>query len=137
MKTALKKVCLFSLAAGLGEMIQEQVSTFDMSDAKRKITIWNAQQISITGQKALDNCGIKIDHSRYKQTWRKIDEIRKDKDLFDIAEMLSFLFLGLQDLFGIEALEQAVLNFITQYDPNLENDKMHEIAGEKYYKWSE
>ena len=52
------------------------------------------------------------------------------------------MFLGLSDLAhhcndngAIKEVEDAALNFITVYDPNLEDDETHARALEKYERW--
>ena len=144
MKPSLKKVCIFSLAAGIGKMINSQIHKFDMDDERKKLTLWNANQIAIAGEKALMKCGIKIDNSRLKQSTKKINEaaIQQNDNSFDVLETLSFLFLGLNDITHysknktyIKDVEDAALNFMVMYDPNLEKDDVHIIAAEKYQRW--
>lgn len=143
MTPALKKVCIFSLAAGIGKMINSQIHKFDMDDERRKLTVWNANQIAIAGEKALKKCEIKIDNSRLKQSTKKINEaaIQQNDDSFDVLETLSFLFCGLNDIslysdeIYIKNVEDAALNFMVMYDPNLEKDDIHAIAVDKYERW--
>ncbi len=146
MNTSLKKICIFALATSIGQMVISQCHKFNMDDGEKKTTIWNADQISKAGDTALELCGIKVDKSRLKQASRKIDELKKDGDEFDILETLSFIFLGIQDFqVGrkkyatsqpyLQDLEDACLNFLTQYDPNLEKDDIHKKANEKYQTW--
>ncbi len=139
MKTPLKKVCILALSAGIGKMVFRQSFKLEMTQDERCETLWNAKQISDAGQEALNHCGVKIDKSRMKQAKAKIDEFKKDTDKFDIAETLSFLFLGLNDINNgdpmITAVENAVLNFMTAFDPNLENEDLHSIALKKYERW--
>lgn len=91
-------------------------------------------------KKALEKCNVKIDNSMFARAAKKINEaaIVQHYESFDILEVLSFLFLGLNDLSSdknSKAVEDAVLNFITMYDPNLENDDLHQIALKKYEEW--
>lgn len=51
MKTPLKKACVFSLAAGLGKMVLNQIHNFDVDIEKKKLIIWNSNQIAIAGEK--------------------------------------------------------------------------------------
>jgi hypothetical protein len=142
MKTSLKKACIYSLAAGLGKMVMNQIHKFDLMDEeKKKLVIWNANQIAIEGEKALKYCTVKLDGSMLNRASKKITEaaIVQHDNSFEILEVLSFLFLGLNDLSSdknAKAVEDAVLNFMTIYDPNLENESLHQIALKKYERWT-
>ena len=141
MKTPLKKACIFSLSAGLGKMVMSQIHQFNLADdEKKKLIVWHSNQIAIAGEKALKNCNVKIDKSMLKQASKKITEaaIVQHDNSFEILEVLSFLFLGLNDLSSdknSKQVEDAVLNFMTMYDPNLENEDLHKIALKKYERW--
>lgn len=96
----------------------------------------------MAGEMALAKCNARIDKSKLKQAEKKIEQVCKDGDVFDIVETLSFLFLGLNDLGHyckdkdmIKAVEDVALNFTTVYDPNLEDEINHQKAMEKYEKW--
>ncbi len=108
-----------------------------------KVTIENAQALSQAGQKAIESCHVKIDYSKLKKAKEKIDAVCQDGEQFDIAKMLSFLFLGLNDLSHyskdkiIKDVEDAALNFVVMYDPNLEDEQIHSEALKKYKEWIE
>ena len=145
MSPSLKKLCVFGLAAGIGTMIQDQVGGFtDMDQEEKKLTFWNAQELHGAGMAAILKTKCKIDQSKIRQASEKIDQVCKNKNQFDVAEMLSFLFLGLNDLAYhcrdkqmIKTVEDAALNFITVFDPNLEDSRIHEEALNKYGRWIE
>jgi hypothetical protein len=124
-------------------MILEQVSDFtDMTEDEKSLTFWNAEQLHAAGMAAIMKTKCKIDKSKIRQAEKKIDQVCKNKNQFDVAEMLSFLFLGLNDLGHycndkrvIKDVEDAALNFITVFDPNLEDTRIHEEALNKYGRW--
>jgi hypothetical protein len=154
MKTALKKICIFSLAAGVGLMVKSQISDpdndyfKDTTQDEKDIIQDCATDISIAGEYALDNCGVKIDRSRFRQAGKKVDEVKMNGEEFDIVETLSFLLAGLTDMIKdwgryenigarerIKAVQDAALNFLCVYDPNIEMDNIHAIAAAKYEEW--
>jgi len=145
MSPSLKKLVIFGLAAGIGNMIQDQVGGFtDMDPEEKKLTFWNAQELHGAGMAAIMKTKCRVDKSKIKQAEKKIDQVCKNKNQFDVAEMLSFLFLGLNDLGHyckdkqtIKTVEDAALNFITVFDPNLEDSQIHEEALNKYGRWIE
>jgi len=143
MTPSLKKLCIFGLASGIGQMIQTQVDGFsDMTPDEKEIARWNAVELHKSGMSAISNCKVKIDSSKIRQASKRIDQVCKNKKLFDVTEMLSFLFMGLNDLAYyckeneiIKQVEDAALNFITLFDPNLEDESIHAAALDKYERW--
>jgi len=143
MTPSLKKLCIFGLASGIGQMIQTQVDGFsDMTPDEKEIARWNAVELHRSGMSAISNCKVKIDSSKIRQASKRIDQVCKNKKLFDVTEMLSFLFMGLNDLAHyckekaiIKQVEDAALNFITLFDPNLEDEAIHAAALDKYERW--
>jgi len=142
MNTPLKKLCIFGLAAGIGNMIIDQAPKI-LTGVDLYITFKKAQALSQAGQKAIESCHVRIDHGKLKKAYEKIDEICHNGEQFDIAKMLSFLFLGLNDLSHyskaktIKDVEDAALNFVVMYDPNLEDEQIHSEALKKYKEWIE
>ncbi len=142
MNTPLKKLCIFGLAAGIGNMIIDQAPKM-VTGVELNTTVENAQELSQAGQKAIESCHVKIDYSKLKKAKEKIDAVCQDGEQFDIAKMLSFLFLGLNDLSLynkdkiIKDVENAALNFVAMYDPNLEDEQIHCEALKKYEEWIE
>jgi len=150
MKTSLKKLVIFSLAGGLGKIVKDQITDpeklkeyfSDLSQDEIKLMIWNCNAIEQAGQKAINTVKAKIDRSRLRQAERNIKEVSGDMEQTDFLRMLSFLFLGLADLAlycndraAIHELQDATLNFVVQYDPNLELSDIHQEALENYNKW--
>ena len=143
MSPSLKKLVIFGLAAGIGTMIREQVGGFaDMTEDEKDLTSWNAEQLNAAGMAAIMKTKCRVDKSKIKQAEKKIDQVCKNKTQFDVAELLSFLFLGLNDLAyyckdkeTIKTVEDAALNFITVFDPNLDDSQIHEEALGKYEGW--
>ena len=129
----IKKLCIFCLATGVGQMIIDQTDDDKVA--------WRALKLSESGQKCIDNCQVKIDSSAVKRVKAKIDQICKHKDEYDIVEMLSFLVYGVQELIMhysksemLENLEKRALWFIKIYDPKFEAN-VHEIAYKRYEEW--
>lgn len=142
MTPPLKKLVIFGLAAGIGKMVTSQADQMGMDETQKDLVIWNAEQIARAGDAAIDKCHVRVDASRMRQAHKKIDQVCKDGGEFDLVEALSFLFLGLNDLFIfckdkaiIKAIEDAALNFATIYDPNLEDESIHRAAMKKYEDW--
>jgi len=143
MNTALKKICIFGLAEGVGTMILKQVDKMDdLDNIQKKVTKENAESLARTGSVAIRTCNVKVDRNMIKRAKKKIDQVCQDGEDFEVAQMLSFLFLGLNDLSLyckdkeiIQQVEDAALNFTTMYDPNLEDEKIHQAAMEKYQVW--
>jgi len=150
MKPSLKKIVIFGLAAGLGQIIKDQLNDpekkekyfSDLNPTEIGLLIWNCSQIEQAGEKAINTVRAKIDRSKLRQAERKIKEVSGDMGQTDFLRMLSFLFLGLADLAlycndrtAIHDLQDATLNFITQYDPNLELEPVHLEAHERYEAW--
>ena len=140
MSPSLKKLIIFSLAEGIGDMVIDQCAEPD--GIARSVILVNASNLKSAGARALSTCHSKVDSSVMRRASSVLDSVCKDKDLFDISEMLSFLFLGLADLAhhcndkdAIKDVEDAALNFITVYDPNLDDDETHARALEKYERW--
>ena len=136
MTPSLKKLCIFGLATGVGQLVLQQ------TDDDR--TAYRAQKLAESGQDAVDKCGIKVDRSMINRVRKKIDQVCIDKTEFDIVEMLSFLFLGLVDLelvcnekttALIEPIRKRALWFMRIYDPKLDQEDNHARAMKKYNDW--
>ena len=134
MTPSLKKLCIFSLATGLGQMISAQTD----DDATR----WRAAKLGEAGQNAIDRCHAKVDASRVKQVQEKIAQVCKDGEEFDLVETLSFLLLGLMELqhyspgdSRIKTLIKRAMWFTRLYDPRLEDDATHEAAYRRFEAW--
>ena len=149
MKPAMKKLCIYSLATGLGLMIKDRLNAdapefTDLDAIERQVILDNAEDLRSAGQDAIDNCQVKVDSSAARRCHRKIEEICKDGQEYDVVEVLSFLFLGLADLElfcgdkkRIAAVKDAALNFMVWYDPGLDDQAVHFAAMVKYCKWIE
>ena len=135
MTPALKKLTVFGLAAGVGEMLVEQGSTEQEK--------WRAQKLWEAGNEAMELCRARVDRSALKRATKKIDQVCEDGNEFDAAEMLSFLLLGLFDLQlysrnnsgHIDRLIKRTLWFTRLYDPKLDNEDIHAAALKKYERW--
>ena len=151
MKTALKKLCIFGLAAGFNQIILKQINDpvmlekyyGDLSHDELNTIIWNANLIGSTGQAALDKCHARKDKSKIRQAKRKIEEAVDHYQQVDMTKILSFLFCGLSELNHycndkdvIQPVSDAVLNYITLHDPNLEDEDAHEAAFNAYERWA-
>ena len=153
MNASTKKLCIYGLATGLGIMIRERLGNEaeefkDLSEIERQVILDNTAEIQAAGQYAIDHTilhdKVKVDRSRLRQVHRKVEEVCKDGEEYDVVETLSFLFLGLAELEfycrdkkKIETVKDAALNFMTVYDPNLENEEIHKAANDKYNQWIE
>ena len=150
MTPSLKKLCIFGLAAGFDEIIIKQINDpsmlkkyyGDLSREEVGTVIWNANLIGATGRAALDQCHAKKDKSKIRQAKRKIEEAVEHYQQVDITKLLSFLFCGLSELNHfcnekniIQPVSDAVLNYITLHDPNLEDERTHEAALNAYERW--
>lgn len=143
MSPSLKKLCIFGLAIGLGKMVLSQIHNLNLDQTEKELVIWNATEIINTGQKAIDNCHIKVDKSKLRQAKKKIDQVCNNGGEFVIKEMLIFIFSGLNDLAHfckeketIKSIEEAALSFTTLYDPNLEDEETQAMALERYERWA-
>jgi hypothetical protein len=147
MNVSLKKLCIYSLATGLGLMIKERLNAdapefSDLDAIERRVILDNAEELILTGQDAIDNCQVKVDSSSVRRCHRKIEEICKDGQEYDVVEVLSFLFLGLADLElfcgdkkRIAAVKDAALNFMVWDEPGLDDEAIQFAAMVKYCKW--
>lgn len=151
MKTSLKKICIFALAAGLDEIIIEQIDNpeafekyfADLTPDELQTMRWNAKLIGSTGTIALNKCRGKKDKSKLRQAEKKIIKAVDNYKQVDLIKILSFLFCGLSELNHyckdkaiIQPVSDAVLNYITLLDPNLEDEDTHKAAFEAYEKWA-
>jgi len=134
MNTSIKKLCIFGLATGVGEMLQKQ--------SKDEQVKWRAKKLSEAGQALIDNCKVKVDSSSVKRVRKHIDKVCKDKDQYDVVLMLSFLIFGVQELLHysgeerLKTLEKRAIWFTKIFDPKLESS-VHEDAYKQYVKWTE
>ena len=145
MTPSLKKLCIFSLAMTIGAKAREIISTAqDIYEIDRGLILVNASALEAAGTRAMATCGwISLDGSRIKQIYRKIYTGLEHGQDSSVSEMLSFLFAGLNDLAHhcrdksiIKSVEDAALNFMTVFDPNLEDEATHEAAMVRYEKWA-
>jgi len=143
MNTPLKKLCIFGLADGLGNMIAKQVSTDKHTkEYDRERIIYRASLLSKAGQEAVDKCHVKKDNNAVKNVKKKIDLLCKNTQEFGVVEMLNILFLGISDLEHfckdtkyIEPIKKRTLFFMKLYDSKLEQEEIQVEAAEKYDKW--
>ncbi|MBC8184931.1 hypothetical protein H8E88_27885 [candidate division KSB1 bacterium] len=132
MTPSLKKLCIYGLATGVGEMLQKQ--------SRDEHVQWRALKLAEAGQALIDNCKIKIDSSMVNRVEKKIDQICKNKGQYDVVEMLSFLILGVQELRHysdskrLKTLEKRAIWFTRLFDPKLEAS-VHELAYKRYERW--
>jgi len=132
MTPALKKLCIYGLATGIGEMLQKQ--------SRDEQVQWRALKLAEAGQALIDCCQVKIDRSMISRVEKKIDQVCKNKAQYDVVEMLSFLFLGIQELQHysdserLKTLEKRALWFTRLFDPKLEAS-VHELAYKRYERW--
>ena len=139
MKTPLKKLLIYGLASGVGLAIKQQE---DRKKDPDLYATYRAKLLSDAGQAAVDVCRTTYNKSRQRQVKRKIDQICKDGEAYDIVEMLSFLILGIQELQHfckdtslIDVVEKRAVWFTKLYDPKLDNEEKHIIAYQRYEKW--
>ena len=138
MNTSIKKLCIFGLATGVGEMLQKQ-----SDDEQVK---WRAKKLSEAGQVLIDNCQVKVDSSSFRRAKLKVDQINNDHERFDVVEKVSFILLGGQELRHyatdntyikrLDILNKRAIWFMKLFDPGFESG-VHEIAYQKYIKWTE
>jgi len=134
MNNSLKKLSIFSLAAGVGQMIHDQTD-----DDKIK---WRSSLLARSGNEALATCKAKIDTSRLNQVKKKIDAVCEDKEKFDTVNMLSFLLTGLDDLQAHCKRKSEINSCIKRanwllefFDPKLENTDLFKTANKQYLEW--
>lgn len=134
MNTAIKKLCVFGLAAGVGEMIYNQT---DNDRAK-----WRARKLAEAGNDAINNLSVKIDNSAIRRVKRKIDEVYTDKEQYDIRDMLCFLLAALDDLDqhtdgnnDIATLCKRAAWFNSLYDPKTDSFDIYADAARRYEAW--
>ena len=150
MNTPLKKLTIYGLAGGLGKIVREQVLNpekkekyfSDLTQDEIELLLWHCDEIETAGQKAMDTAKVKKDRSMVRQAERKIIEAAGTVGEIDFLKTLSFLFLGLAELeiycknkSTIIELRDAALNWMTQFDPNLELSDVHSKAHEKFKEW--
>ena len=135
MNSALKKLALFGLAAGIGGMLVDQ------SEDKR--LKWRASLLARAGKEAIKVCHVNVNKSRVKQVKRKIGDLCKDKEPFDSIELLSFLLAGLDDLqthckstSEIETLIKRTKWLLSFFDPMLTEIELYESASDRYRMWA-
>jgi len=135
MNSTLKKLSIFSLAAGVGQMIYDQAE-----DERVK---YRAALMSKAGQDALDKCKAKIDKSKIKQIQKRIDAVCEDKEKFDTVDILSFLLAGLDDLQrhckktkAIDLCIKRAKWLLDFFDPKLESFKLFKDVGKRYEEWA-
>jgi len=149
MKTPLKKACVLSLSAALGEIVYNQVDQDGNEVALKKdeqVLIDNAILLHTCGQKALTKANVKKDRRMQNRAAQQIDRLVKARDEFNIVELLSVLLLGVQDFLHydknnelLKELEQIIEKLIYAYNPKYLNDEdeEHEIAYNRYIEWTE
>jgi len=149
MSPSQKKILIFALAVGFRDMIIKQLNqtpTHLMSEQEikdRDMTAWRAIKLAEAGQAAIDKNGyIKVDNSMVRRAKRKINQLYKDGEEFEIVEALSFLLLGLQELQThcndttyIDPIEKRAMWFTKLFDPRLENEDVHANALRRYEAW--
>ena len=150
MTPSLKKICIFGLASGLGQIVREQIMDpekkakyfADLNQDEIELLLWHCTNIETTGKIALDKTKAKKDNSKMRQASRKIVEAAGTLGEIDVLKMLSFLFLGLTELEHycndkdiIKEVREVATGFMTQFDPNLELDDIHAEAHEQYKRW--
>jgi hypothetical protein len=107
-------------------------------------TIWRSEKLTESGQAAIDKCHAKVDGSRVMQAHKKISEVCKVGEAFDLVETLSFLLLGLMELqhyspgdSRIKTLIKRAMWFTRLYDPKLEQESAHADAYRRFEQWME
>jgi len=135
---SIKKLCIFGLATGVGNMLQNQ--------SKDEQVKWRAKKLSEAGQALINNCKVKVDSSSFRRSKLKIDQVNNDHEQFDVVEKVSFILLGTHELRHyatddqyinrLELLNKRALWFMKLFDPGFESD-VHETAYQKYYEWTE
>tara|TARA_B100000614_G_C14556047_1_gene495560 strand:- start:621 stop:1067 length:447 start_codon:yes stop_codon:yes gene_type:complete len=146
MNTPLKKACIFGLAAGIGTTIAKHVRKVETDEQRIRTILWNSKEIQKAGIMAAVKSKVLMDDSLVLRTSEKLDQLMTDKEDIDILRILGVIFIGIQDL-GVmrskfhnpnpelEALEDACLNFLTVFDPNLEREDVYAAAEGHYERW--
>ena len=138
MTPSIKKLCIFGLATGVGEMLQKQSRDGQVQ--------WRALKLAQAGQDCIMNCKVKVDSSSFRRAKLKVDQINNDHEQFDVVEKVSFILLGGQDfrhhatdhkyIERLDMLNKRALWFMKLFDPGFESD-VHEVAYQKYIAWTE
>ena len=71
MTPSLKKLCIYGLATGVGEMLQKQ--------SRDEHVQWRALKLAEAGQDCIDNCKIKIDSSMVSRLRKRLMKYAKTK----------------------------------------------------------
>lgn len=144
MKTSLKKLCIFGLGAGLADMVFQQAPRQGYTKDEFNLVIEMCAHLKTTSLFAIEKSRIKVTKKMIDKVKVKIDKFQHNATVFDITEALSFLLLGVQDLIHfcndktyIQPVEDAAMNFVTVFDPNLEDEDTHASALERYKRWIE
>jgi len=132
MKAPLKKLCIFSLSAAIGEKLMNE-----SKDIQIKI---HGKLLADFGKIAVKNCHVKVDMSKLKISAQKIYEVCGGTDL-DASEMLSFLICGLHDLLVfckdtriIDMIFKRACAFVRYLSVESDSD-VHVSAHKKYIEW--
>ena len=138
MNTATKKICLFALAIGVADMIIEQTPKTDKGYDK---IIWRAKKLREAGKLTLDKCHVKKDMNAVRKAKKYTDVLWKNSVTFNVLEVMSFLFAGLNDLahYGadVELLEKRVLWFLKLYKGSLDDEDLNGRMMKQYEDWCE
>lgn len=133
-KSDLEKVCIYSLLAGTGDRIEK--------GAKTKKEIKQARKISKLGRRLFDSSGINVTTEELTMIYLKIEKAYPENENPQPCEVLSFLFLGVFEIFIFSdkppLLDNAlsiIIGAIKFYDPNLIKEYIHETAFKKFLIW--
>jgi len=137
MNTTIKKLCILGLAEGFSTMIAKQTKEGDI--LRKAQTLRKSAGVAL--RRALEKDNLKVTDRVYRRVEKKISEIYTDGSSVEVIEVLSLIFLGVEDLkvYSRDAgwlapVTAAAVDFISLYDPNFE-DANHEEALRKYERW--
>ena len=134
MNASTKTLALLSMTASMGHILVNS----NGSDTIK----WRGEKLREIGWSASKKYKIStIGKSKLKQLEQKISEVCQG-DNIDVLEHLSFLLLGLIDLWShrqkgvIDLAIKRVIWCIQAFDPKQNNHDAHNRAWEKYEKWN-
>lgn len=134
MTNDLKLVCLYSLLSGAGERIIK----YSKNKKEKKI----AGGLMKLGRKLLDKSGIKVDKNMVFGVYSNIARVYPDHSAPPAIEVISFVFLGIFEVYmqmglgkALDVLIPVFIRALKVYDPKLENDNIYSVSMEKYFSW--
>ena len=136
MNTPMKKLLIFGLCGGLGDILIDTTASDDVYQ--------HARRLKILSDRAIKTAHVKLTPNMLKRIWSKIADVYTPGTDVDTVEVLSLCILGLMDLqhhsgpgTPVDSLLAHVMYFTKQFDPELQDEEKHSAATRKYLEWLE